>query len=270
MFGPRSPRYPLLKRYLEARPAQGPFDPLGKTRAMLWIGSFLTFVIGMASIDTLSIPSFALIGVSAILAVFGLRQPKPLPLTPEQELARRADGVAAQLRTSTHSNRLHRALHPAVATVLEECAGYHARIVAALDGPLWSGAQATEQWISLRQDALLAAKLAMDEAIVHAGTTLDYTPPARPLEHVSDALEDIGFGPLMRNERNGEPMPPVFHPVRDLAERLRELAERCETAATQRRAESPEPVSAAFRHLDATLGEMRQLEEAEGELRQGA
>ena len=103
-----------------------------------------------------------------------------------------------------------------------------------------------------------------------AEATLDFVPEPRPLESLSDTLEDIGFGPLMRGVRAHEPMPPAFRPVRDLAERLRELAVRCESAAVQRREESSEPVSEAFRRLDATLGELRQIEEAEGELRQGA
>ena len=266
MFGPRSPRYPLLKAYLDARPVPSPFAPVERARLWTGMGSLLTLVTGLAALDTLSIPAFALIAAGAGLGFLTFRDRKPLPLTPEQELARRADEVAKKLKEHAY---LHRALHPAVGATLEECAGYWGRVVAALDDPRWSGDDAAH-WARLREEALLAARLAMDEAIVHAGATLVLVAPARPLDHVSDVLEDVGFGPLVRDEREREPMPPSFRPVRDLAERLRELAGRCETAAIQRREESVEPISAAFRHLDATLGEMRQLEEAEGELRQGA
>ena len=266
MLGPRTPRYPLLQAYLDARPVESPLATFGKARAVTGAASFLTLIMGVGALDTLSWPAFALVATGLGLGAVTLRKPKAPPPTPEQELSRRADAVAAGLKGHAY---LHRAFHPAVGTTLEECAGYWARIVAALDGPQWGGDDAP-RWSDLRQDALLAAKLAMDEAIVHAGATLAAVPPARPLDHVSDVLEDVGFGPLVRDARRHEPMPPSFRPVRDLAERLRELAVRCETAATQRREDSSEPVSAAFRRLDATLGEMRQLEAAEGELRQGA
>ncbi len=266
MFGPRTPRYPLLKAYLDARPTAPTLDAQSKTRVALGMASFLTFIVGASALDTLSIPAFGLVATGIGLGVYAWRRGKPLPPTLEEELSRRADEVTKKLKEHAY---LHRALHPAVAATLEECAGYWGRVVAALDDPRWNGEDAAH-WSRLREEALLAARLAMDEALVHAGTTLAQVPPARPLDHVSDVLEDVGFGSLVRDDRAHEPMPPSFRPVRDLAERLRELAVRCETAAVQRREESPEPISAAFRHLDATLGEMRQLEEAEGELRQGA
>lgn len=266
MFGPRTPRYPLLKAYLEARPTSSPIANLGMERGGLLVASGVTFVTGISNLATLPAAGFVLMGVGGVLALFGLRRKPAPPPTPEQEMSRRADEVAKRLKEHAY---LHRALHPAVGATLEECAGYWSRIVAALEGPQWSEGEAA-RWSDLRREALLATKLAMDEAIVHAGTTLIAVPPPRPLDHVSDVLEDVGFGPLVRDGRGREPMPPSFRPVRDLAERLRELATRCETAATQRREESPEPLSVAFRHLDAALGEMRHLEEAEGELKQGA
>lgn len=205
---------------------------------------------------------------AAVGGVAFYRARSAAPPTPEQRLAAEADGVVRgiggpyEFNPSLKFNRLHRAFHPTVVAILEECAGYYARVAAALDEGDWGHRS------DLRTSALTAAKVAMDEALVLAGKTLPYTPEARPLDLVSDALEDVGFGSLIR--RAAEPMPPAFRPARELAERLRELAVRCETAAQQRREESPEPVSAAFRHLDATIGEMRRIEEAETELRQGA
>lgn len=260
----------MLAAYLNARPHERALVPPGMERAGLFAIAGTAFVTGVTNLHSLPVVGGVLMAAGAAAAVFGLRPRKVLPPTPEQELAWRADDVVKQLQGHVHSNRLHRALHPAVGATLEECASYCMRVATALDGPQWTGATTLPQWVSLRQEALAATKIAMDEALVHAGSTLILVAPAKPLEHVSDALEDIGFGPLVRNGRDHEPMPPSFRPVRELAERLREMAERCETAATQRRQESPEPVSAAFRRLDAALGEMRTLEEAEGELRQGA
>lgn len=260
----------MLAAYLNARPFERPLVSAGVERVGTFVIAGSAFATGVTNLSSSPIAGGALMVVGAALAAFGLRPRKVLPPTPEQQLAWRADDVAKQLQHHAHSNRLHRALHPAVGATLEECAGYWMRIANALDGAQWTGSETLPQWVSLRQEALAATKIAMDEALVHAGSTLILVAPAKPLEHVSDALEDIGFGPLVRNGRDHEPMPPSFRPVRDLAERLREMAERCETAATQRRQESPEPVSAAFRRLDAALGEMRTLEEAEGELRQGA
>ena len=202
---------------------------------------------------------------ATLAGVFGLlawRTHSAPPPTPEQELAAEADAVLRRLAAPIAAGRLHRAFHPAVAETLDECATYHARIVAALDQGRWNVRD------DLRASALAAVKVAMDEAIVAAGRTLPYVAEPRPLDCVSDALEDVGFGPLTRQRT--DPIPPGFRSVRDLAEGLRELAVRCETAAVQRREESPEPISPAFRHLDATLGEMRRIEEAEKELRQGA
>jgi hypothetical protein len=266
MFSPRTPRYPLLKAYLDGRPMAPRVvvnDRTGMIVASVTGAAITTQFLATGSYIVGSICA----GFTALMGIRAYQSKPPPPPTPEEMLARRADTVVVQLRQYAY---LHRAFHPAVGATLEECAGYWTRIVTALDGPLWSGDDTLPQWSSLRNEALLAASLAMDEALVHAGTTLAFVPPTKPLEHVSDALEDIGFGPLMKSPREYEPMPPSFRPVRELAERLRELAERCETAATQRRQESPEPVSAAFRRLDAALGEMRHLEDAEGELRQGA
>jgi hypothetical protein len=266
MFRPRTPRYPLLQAYLTARPMAPRVivnDRTGLIVASVTSAAVTTQFLAMGSYIVGSICA----GLTAILGVRAYQSKPPPPPSPEEQLARQADTVVTQLKQYAY---LHRAFHPAVGATLEECAGYWTRIVAALDGPLWTGNETLPQWAALRQEALTAAALAMDEALVHAGTTLAFVQPTKPLEHVSDALEDIGFGPLVKNDRAYEPMPPSFRPVRELAERLRELAERCETAATQRRQESPEPVSAAFRRLDAALGEMRHLEEAEGELRQGA
>jgi len=256
----------MLQAYLASRPGEPPFPDVDRSRLTVGGAAIVTTTMGLGAMDTGGWLAYALAAIGIGMGAFALRPRKKAPPTPEQALARQADHVVTQLRH--HADRLHRALHPAVGATLEECAGYVARIQVSLEGSGWEAAGS--QWAALRNDARGAAKIAMDEALVHAGATLPYAVPARPLEQVSDALEDIGLGSLLRDGRNHEPMPPAFRPVRDLAERLRELAVRCETAAVQRREESPEPVSMAFRRLDAALGEMRGIEEAEGELRQGA
>lgn len=252
----------MLSAYLASRPTPKP-SPLRKDDHVgLLVG--LATVCGLSLAHATPVETLLTFGVVTPLAIIGarrFRRPSPLP-SPEQALATEADGVLRRISPSIASGKLHRAFHPAVAATLEECATYHARVVSALDEGRW------ESRDDLRASALAAAKVAMDEAIVAAGRTLPYVSEPRPLESISDALEDVGFGPLTR--RRDEPIPPGFRPVRDLAEGLRELAVRCETAAVQRREESPETISPAFRHLDATLGEMRRLEEAEAELRQGA
>lgn len=253
----------MLKAYLKERPKPA-LVPVGSPRTQTLALSAMSAVGGIAVLGSGAhlIVATGLMAIGGALAFVALRTKPPAPPTPEQEVALKADTVLRGIHPYVEWNRLHRAFHPAVAATLEECAGYYARIVDALDEGDWEGRTAR------REGALAAAKIAMDEAIVLAGKTLPYVCEPKPLESLSDTLEDIGLGPLTRGRP--EPIPPGFRPVRDLAERLRELAVRCETAAVQRRAHSPEPVSAAFRHLDATLGEMRRVEEAERELRQGA
>lgn len=250
----------MLTAYLAQRP-KALLVPIGSPRTQTLFLSATAAASGLAvlSSGTHVVVAAGLTAIGGVLAYVGLHTKTPPPPTPEQELAAKADAVLKGIHPQIEWGRLHRAFHPAVATTLEECAGYHARIVLALER--WDASE-------LRENARLAADVAMDEAIVHAGSTLPYVAPPRPLEQLSDTLEDIGFGPLTRDGRAHEPMPPGFRPIREIAERLRELAVRCEAASTERRAE--EPVSAAFRHLDATLGEMRSREEAESELRQGA
>lgn len=262
MFAPRTPRYPMLQAYLAARPTV-PALNLSSERARTYALCAVASASGVAVLGSGShyVVSVLLLGAGGVLGFLGMRMKPPLPPTPEQDLARRADAVVDQLKQYAY---LHRAFHPAVGATLEECATYAALVQATLGHDDW------DHRGDLRQNALSAVQVAMNEALVHAGATLPFTRPTRPVEHVSDALEDIGFSPLVRSERDREPLPPAFRPVRELAERLRELAERCETAAYQRPLNGEEPVSAAFRHLDATLGEMRRLEEAETELRQGA
>ena len=248
----------MLTAYLAARPTaalpQG-FDRFG----LGWL-AYIAGISFLMSFLNLSYFAFFLLLAVGLAATVFFHNRKKTPLTPEQKLARQADEVAKKLQAQASSGRLHRALHPAVGSTLEECAGYHARVLSAL-----------ERWETsdLRENARLAANVAMNEALVHAGATLAFTPPARPLETVNDALEDVGFGPLLREKGTHEPMPASFRPVRELAERLRELAVRCETAPTAPHREEETP-SAALGHLDAALGEMRSREEAERELRQGA
>lgn len=272
MSGRRTPRYPTLRAYLIARRAPLPLPAaVGSPRAQALA---LAAASGLGGTGILLEGGHALAGgllvaVAAVAAAVGLRRKRPAPPTAEQELAREADAVVRRLDEQfqfdpTHRfKRLHRTLHPAVAATLEECAGYHERVVAALGRGDWSHRAA------MREGALTAAKVAMDEALVLAGKTLGYAPETRPLDAVSDALEDVGFGPLVPR-RPVDPVPPAFYPARSLAEGLRELAVRCETAARQRLEDAPAPPTTAFRHLDAALGEMRRVEEAEGELRQGA
>ena len=259
MLGPRSPRYPALTAYLQKR--QSFALPRSVDRKSVGpVVAILAFFVAASfgPLSTLECLALAAIVLGGFL-LFQAR--KRLPPTAEERLAERAGEVVRKLWPSAVGGRLHRVLHPAVGAILEECAGYDARVALALDG--WEASP-------LRDTARTAARVAMDEALAHTGATLDFVPPPRPLETVSDALEDVGFGPLLRGARPSEPMPPAFRPVRELAERLRELAVQCESVSTVRHGESPEAASAAFRHLDAAIDEMRNRERAEGELRQGA
>jgi hypothetical protein len=209
-----------------------------------------------------------LCGLAAVTFGVGAALAKPpRKSTSLDEVFQRAEGVAETLRQHSSRRRLHLVLHPGIATTLNECAGFWQRIQMASDRKLWEDAGVEPHWLAARADWEAAADLAMAQALLLTDSSINRA-TARPRveEVVEDLLDTYVF---KRPSQTNEPLPPAFEPLREIAEKLKTLADEVE-AATRRLAgtERQAPTADAAKRLDEVLGELRSIHEAETELKQ--
>ncbi|HWD38537.1 MAG TPA: hypothetical protein VG944_06785 [Fimbriimonas sp.] len=230
------------------------------------------------------LPALASLGVSALLftehaaafvagmclvggVAFGYKAwtiPAKKPPSPHDELFARADEVVRKLQGLSQQRRIGQTMHPGVALTLNECAGFWRRILNVCENKMWSDAGVQPHWKHAREDWRTAADLGMAEALILADTAITLTPKKPRMEEVvQDVLETYVFP----RSRGGEPLPPSFEPLRELAEKLKLLAS--EVEKTTRRIAEDENVDAAptaSRRLEEVLGQLRAIQQAEEEL----
>lgn len=167
-----------------------------------------------------------------------------------------------------NSKRLHRELDGAAAELLENSARYWRGIVGVLAGPFWSSPNLPEHWKSVREQIAKAADQAMKEELAILASSFHPGTAGQGLgTMVEDVIETYVTGPRMRK---GEPFPVGYDQARQIAEKLKLMAKEVEAATAQ---VSAEPAVASEYHssqaLDMALGDLKVIQEADKELRQG-
>lgn len=191
------------------------------------------------------------------------RSQKPVP--PLDLHAQEATEVAKGMGIMLARRRLHRDIDGGSLLLLDECARYWLRARAALDAPYWTSGKVALPHATLRQKALAACDGAMDDVLLHYRAHVpEHVEHRNPIDYVDEALEQFTF-----RAKGGEFPPAEFALVRQIADKLRDLAQEAEHLGEQAR---QDPIVAEEfiprTLLDETLSELREIRMAEEELRQ--
>lgn len=205
----------------------------------------------------------------AVMALTGAiyRPRPPLPPSAEEIRAREATRVAQGMGLMLAKRRLHRDLDQGSLILLEECARYWARAKAALEGPFWTAGLVPEHYALVRAQALRALDEAMDDVLIEYRAYIPENVANRhAMDYVDEALESFVKGP---KGRGGAHLAAPFANVRQIAEKMRELTLEAERLTQEARID-PDLMTqpSAGSSLDQTLSELRQIREAEEELRE--
>ena len=185
---------------------------------------------------------------------------------PLLEMKREAKQVAERLEACVGKKRLHRDLSVEVSTLLEEAAFNWHRARAALESPYWKSASLPPHLRAVRDQSLLAIDQGMQELLVLVSTSVPATPGRWSFgELIDEAVGQDIFATRGRIEH----ISPFHDQGRGVAFKMKELADQVESVSRQLAGQelvtgAPKPGSA----LEATLQELRQIKQAEDELRQ--
>ncbi len=202
-----------------------------------------------------------------MLGVFGIAQTrKSKEADPQLELRREARQVAQRLEHVIHEKRAHRDVSDEVVFLLEEAARNWHRARTVLQSPYWKRADLPSHYRSVRDQSLLAIDQGMQEMLVLFATSVPKEPGKWSLRELVD--EAIGHDFFSTRSRLDH-ISPYFDEARSVAQKIVDVADHVETISKQIAGQElitgvPKPGTA----LEATLAELRQIEEAESELRQ--
>jgi len=172
--------------------------------------------------------------------------------------------VAQTMALMLSKRRLHRDLDTASLLLLDECAKQWLRAKTAFNASYWSSKLVPEHYGKLRESAVPTLDQSMDEVLLHYQEVLPDTVHDRhATDYVEEALENVVFG----RGKTAHP-PAAFVPVREIADKLRTLADEAERIIRDSRSDTVlAPDLLPPSKLDQTLADLRAIREAEEELR---
>lgn len=184
---------------------------------------------------------------------------------PVDQRAVEATEVAKGMGQMLAKRRLHRDLDEGSLMLMEECSRQWLRAKNALNAPFWTSGEAPVQYHAFRTQALEALDDSMDDVLLHFRNFVpDDVPNRHAMDYVEEALEQ--FNP--RGKRGGPYMTPSIGPVMEIAEKLSQLASEAERMANESAFDSVAPQAPQAKTLDETLRDLREIKQAEDELRQ--
>jgi hypothetical protein len=257
-------RYPNLVQALNTLARRRFDDQTDPAAPSVGLIGFLTA--GIAFMITGSALAGLLLVTVAIAASVTIGKARRKPKAPVNERAKEATEVAKGMGLMLTKRRLHRDLDEGSLVLLEECARHWLRAKAALHAPFWTGSQVPLHYQAVRAQALEALDDSMDDVLLHyRGFIPEHVENRHAMDYVDEALETF----VAPGRKKGYYPPPVFNPVREIGEKLRELGDEAERMANQAQLD-PEvaAMSAPGRSLDETLNGLREIRQAEEELRQ--
>ena len=189
------------------------------------------------------------------------------PKTEEQERRHEAHEGILFMSNALSMGKLHRRIDKAAGLLLEECSRHWLRVHDAVSGTFWEDKDLPEHWKHVRDQSKAAADRAMDDMIVMLKPVLEArTQQSSAQEFIGDVLETF-----LNVDSDGavDPLPSTFLPARDIAQKLKQLADEVEETA-QKAANDPsfrEHYSSSTQ-IDQVLSELRAIKQAETELHQ--
>jgi len=205
------------------------------------------------------------------------------PKTPQEHEDVRRHQIVNDLHSRADSRKLHKELDPSAAQLLEACAHYWNQIRRALTGPAWADPDVSGQYAMLREQSFQAANGAMLEALLLCAPCVG-TPQRKKSDDLKEAWEDLldldwedaldGFRRVAKAESHeyafhSPHIRQVFQPVREIAERLKMLAEEVEQVSSEMlHSKAALPGTGAVSGIDLVLKEFQMSRQAEAELDQ--
>jgi len=174
------------------------------------------------------------------------------------------------LSDALRRGKLHRIAGDATTTLLETCARNWSRVRQALESPFWTSPNLPQHYKNVREQTAKAADRAMDEAVVllHHELELPYRSGVADRMSLAEFVEGV-FGVQIPDQSSSRgPMPVAFHSVKQLANKLSELATSVESL-TMSVAKDPS-VQSEFKAetaLDMAINDVQSIRQAEDELR---
>lgn len=262
----RSRQMPHLGEYLHhaSSALRGPdsFGPGCAATALLSGLSFFFFVEFLGPVRGGMLALFVGLPILTV-TVFKIARWMKQPKTPEEERNEAIRGVVVEMQQLLSRRRLRRSLDPAGAALLEECSRHWGRIHKELSSAYWTAKSLPAHWKSVRERALFASNAAMGDLLLMLRPVL-INPQQGGLDGVLGEIVEAVFD---QPPAPSGPLPPVFEPARQIGDKLKLLAAEVEAASKElatNQAVTSEYSSA--RALEATLGELRQIRQAEDEL----
>jgi hypothetical protein len=204
----------------------------------------------------------ALLGLAPIFGGIGVALSSwyRKPRTSEEARKRDVRAAAKIFKALVDNHRLHRDLDPNSLLVLEECAHHWMRVKIAFTTGQWQESSLPHTYVTARDAALRSATEAMEDVLLAYREVLPKSVDGRsPMDYIDEALEAF----TIKGKSGLRPIPPSFAIARDVADRLRTLADEAERLAFQsRQSEGFRP----GRSLDSALSGLRDLRAAEEEL----
>lgn len=263
MFGGKAREYPHLVTYLHYATQEPVFE---------WTGSPRLTMAGLASAGAMfasiaiHMPILTVVSAAVLLPVAALLAKNHQKVeTPTDVRQREAREVAVTMRKCLDLRRLHRDLDEGSLVLLEECARYWGRVKAAFDSGFWARTDLPGAYTLARKAALQAADEGMRDVLLLYRPNLPMNVTSRAaFDYVEEALEKVVFG----GPGAGSHLPTAFGPAREIADRLRAVAVEAEQMAEDAGRERVVADGSLSNSLEATLGELRAIRQAEDELRQ--
>ncbi|MCK6631408.1 MAG: hypothetical protein L6Q31_03435 [Fimbriimonadaceae bacterium] len=270
LFSKRKKRYENLAEFLERNAGRShtpnPGAGVVAVSSLLLSGALyfalLRFLGPIGSMLATAFVGLPLIGISLHLILREAFRPKDARSQRIQEMAR----IYRLLWVTHKQNRLTKDLDPTLAELLDECARHWLRIHRALGGPFWTQETLPVHWKGVRDRAIEASSLAMDDVLLILESHL-YKRETKTnwQDVVNEFVEDLLDQPPKRSPTAH--LPPEYDPAREVAERLKLLAAEVEQAAKEvLREEAFDEVFGGSKALEACLSELKSIREAETEL----
>lgn len=255
-YGGRAKQMPYFSDYVASRVEARRASTL---RGHRWVGLRfgVPMIAGGALLMALRMPQVAILLV--LLGILGLyAYPELAKMRDQREAALRRDALE-HLHQLLLDRKLHRALEPALMEVLESGARAYRDAKQRLESPLWN-AQSGGHWSSLSGHLSQAMDTAMEDLCLIAAASVRPVPTTNALQDlVDDVAQAIHPAPTEWT--------PEMERARQLAEKLVRVA-----AEVERSTQDVKPSLAGRMDsdiaLDAALGELKTLREAEKELNQ--
>lgn len=288
--------YPYLSAYLDAphpNPLVERLASLSNFGCLAAMGgapmvAILSFMISDRFIGPIGGSLFALgmaVTSGVLLFSFGKRHSEKAAkeATVEDKLMSQAAQAIDHFKKLDRERKLHKWMDPVAIQLLEAGAYHWSRIRQTFDDSRWNVSQLPEHWVGLKQKAHSAANLAMAELVILcAGCTGEPTKTRKDdFQSVFEDLVDLDIEDALRGLAKVTATHPkeyrfqspqtkeIFEPARQIAERLKQLADEMEQATQIAKTELPQSqLNLGQETIGHLLEEIKAVRQAEQELHQ--